>query len=156
MVVGVHLDRQAFLEPRLQLRVLRIDAARHDRHRGTAVDLLEPVEDRPQEGLILGAVAHVVDSQRDHALDPLLADPLGSDQLGKIAVRIIRVQRPVEIREPIAIGSVSSDRQKEYSQRGECPRHSNHSCENRSLCAAYRNRSAENSHAEARRRREEQ
>ena len=84
MVERVDLDAQPFLEPGLQLRVVRVDPAGHDADRGAAVDLLQPVEDRPQVRLVLGSwSAHVVDRQDDDRLDALLADPLRRDQLGE-------------------------------------------------------------------------
>ena len=45
------------------------------------------------EGLVHGLdeLAHVVDGENDHAFHPLFADPLGRDQLRKIAMRIPRI-----------------------------------------------------------------
>ena len=99
----VAFQREPFREPRLELRVCRVDLVGHDADRRPAVDLFEPVQDRAEERLVLGRVAHVVDRQHDDGFDPRLADPLGRDQLGEIAVRVVRIHL-VEIGQPVAVG----------------------------------------------------
>ena len=84
---GVDFERKALLEPRLEPRVVGLDRAGHDADRGAAVDRLEAVEDRAEERLVPGRVAHVVDRQDDHRVDPVLADPLRGRQLGEVEAR---------------------------------------------------------------------
>ena len=84
-------EREAFRKPCLEPRVLRVDLVGHDADRCPAVDRLEPVEDRSEIRLVPGRVAHVVDRQHHNCLNPRLSDPLGRDQLGEVAVRVIRV-----------------------------------------------------------------
>ena len=50
----------------------------------------------------LRRVAHVVDGQHHDRLDSRLADPLGRDQLGEVAVRIIRIHL-VEVGQAVAV-----------------------------------------------------
>jgi len=45
-------------------------------NRRAAVDSLEPLQDRPEEGFVARGVAQVVDREHDDRLDTLLADPL--------------------------------------------------------------------------------
>ena len=92
MCERVAFEREALRKPGLESRVLGIDLVGHDAHGCAAVDLLEPVQDGPQERLVPGRVAHVVDGQHDHGFDPRLADPAGRDQPGRIALRLVGVE----------------------------------------------------------------
>src|SRR5262249_8759746 len=78
------------------------DPASHDADRGRAVELLHPVDDRPEECLPLLVPAHVVDGQDDNRIHPRLADPLGGDELGKGAMGVPGVEF-VEVGESVAV-----------------------------------------------------
>ena len=105
MTPCVGFQIQAFLEPLPKPRMVRVDRMRHDTDRRPAVDLFEPVEDRPQERLILLDVPLVVDGQHDYGFDAFFADPLRRDQFGRLSADIIRIRRFVEIGQTVAVGS---------------------------------------------------
>ena len=102
MIDRVTFDAQPFPEPALQLRIIRLDVTRHDADRGAAVDLLEPIQDRPQVLFVLRRISHVVDRQHDDGFDAFFADPLRRDELREILVRIPRIAF-VEIRQTVAV-----------------------------------------------------
>ena len=85
MIERVHLQAQPFLQPGLQVRLLRVDLAGHDADGGPAVDLLEPLQDRPQERLPLLVAAHVVDGQDDDGLDASSPTHCGVIELREVA-----------------------------------------------------------------------
>ena len=105
MVVRMGLDRHPFLQPSRKLRIAQVDARGHNAHRRPAVELLEPLEDRPKKLLISGRVAHVVDREHHGRLHARFADPLRRDQLGRIQAHVVRVRELVEVRQPIAVAS---------------------------------------------------
>src|SRR4051812_44137798 len=45
----VDFQRESFLEPGLELRLLRVYGNRHDAHWSAAIDLLQPFQDRAQK-----------------------------------------------------------------------------------------------------------
>ena len=105
MIDRVDLQAESLIQPLLQMRMLGIDIAGHDADRRSAIDLLEPIQNRPQKSFPLFVAAHVVDRQNDDGLDPILAHPLRGDQLREIAVNIIWIARFIEVGKPIARGS---------------------------------------------------
>ena len=101
---GVDFERETFGEPGLELRgVVGGDEVREDADGGAAVDLLQAIEDRAEEGLVFLRVAHVVDGEDDDGLDARLADPLRRDEFREIAVRVEGIVL-VEIREAVGVG----------------------------------------------------
>src|SRR5262249_13634990 len=102
VVIRVAFEAEPFLEPLLQVRVVRLDAASHDADRGRPVKLLHPVDDRPEERLPLLVPAHVVDGEDDNRVDTRLADPLGGDEFGEGAMGVPGVKF-VEVSELVAV-----------------------------------------------------
>ena len=103
MVVRVSLHGHPLLQPRRQLRIVRIDARGHHAHRGAAVDLLQPLDNRPQEGLVPGRLTHVVDREHDHRFHARFPNPLRRDQLRRIQAHVVRVAELVEVSQTIAV-----------------------------------------------------
>ena len=81
-----------------------VEMTSHDADGGPAVDALQAAEDGAQERLPFSGSVHVVDAQDDHRLDAVLADPLRRDQLGETAVYVVRIDRAVQVREPVTVG----------------------------------------------------
>src|SRR5262249_2663732 len=81
------------------------------------VDLLEAVENGPQEFLVMLRVTHVVDGQDDDGLDVFLADPLRGNELREGARGIIGIKF-VEIGETVTLARLGVGRggQKEQKQ----------------------------------------
>ena len=88
MIDGMDFERESFGQPLRKLRIVGLHLARHDAHRGPTVDLLQPVQNRPQKRLVFGRFAHVVDRQDDDALDAFFTNPLWRDELRKVPMRI--------------------------------------------------------------------
>src|SRR5262245_56127333 len=105
MIDRVALQAQALLEPGLKLRVLRVHGAGHDADRSAAVDLLQSAQDRPQEGLVLLRVLHVVDAEDDNGLDVLIANPHRRRQLGEGVRRVVGIDL-IEIGEAVALAGL--------------------------------------------------
>ena len=116
----MRFDAQSFRDPRLQLRRLRVDRLGHDADRRAAVDLLQPIENRPQEPLVPPGIGHVVDRQHDHGLDARVADPLRSHQPRRVAADPVRIGRGVQVRQTIALVRGSGGRgEQESNQQGK-------------------------------------
>ena len=103
MVDRMAFDAEPFLEPRLQLRIGWIDLASHDADRRPAVDLFQPLEDRPEIGFVLRRIPHIVDRQHDDCFDPFFTHPLRRRQFRKVATDVIRIAELGEVRQSIAI-----------------------------------------------------
>jgi hypothetical protein len=69
MIERVDFEAETFGQPLGELRVVRLDVARHDAT-GARPSICSGDSDGPQEGLILRRLAHVVDRQNDDAFDP--------------------------------------------------------------------------------------
>ncbi len=102
MINCVTFKAQAFPEPALQLRVVRLHFTRHDADGRTAVDLLESIQNGSKVCFVLRRISHVVDRQHDDGFNAFFADPLRRDELRKILVRIPRIAF-VEIRKAIGV-----------------------------------------------------
>ena len=102
MIDRVTFNAQSFPEPALKLGIIRLDVTCHDTDGGSAVDLLQPIQDRSQVLFVLRRIAHVVNAEHNHGLDTFLTDPLRSDELRKIRMRIPWIAF-VEIRKAVAV-----------------------------------------------------
>src|SRR5678815_2525999 len=82
----VYLEREPFAQPRLKLGVVGLDVAGHDADRRTPIDLLQPLEDRSKERLVLrrasevGFTAHVVDREDDDGIHARFTHPLRREE----------------------------------------------------------------------------
>jgi hypothetical protein len=97
---GVHFQRQAFLEPRLQLRVGRGQAVDHDADGRAAIDLFQAIQDWAEELFVGLRIAHVVDGEDDDGFDPGFADPLRGGEFREVRADIERIAF-VEVRQPV-------------------------------------------------------
>ncbi len=84
MCEGVHLQRDTLFDPRLQLRIVGADRQRHDTEGGASIDLLEPVQNGADKGLIPLGLFHIVDRQNDGCIDARFSNPLRSGECRKI------------------------------------------------------------------------
>ena len=98
----VDFKRQSFLEPALQLGILRIKFVAKNADWRAAVDLLEPIQKRPQECFIFRRLAHVVDGQNHHRFHVRFAGPLRRGQPGKIQTGVEGIGF-VEISQPVGV-----------------------------------------------------
>ena len=103
VIDGVDFDRESFTKPTLQLWMIGADRVGHDADRCPAVYLFQPLQHRPQEGLVQAGVSHVVNGQDHDRLDTLLTDPLGCDQLGRVESHVVEGV-PVEVSQLVALG----------------------------------------------------
>ena len=88
MIDRMTFEAQAFPEPALQLRVVRLHIARHDADGSAAVNLLESIQNGSKVCFVLRGISHVVNGKHDDGFNAFFADPLRRDKLRKIRVRI--------------------------------------------------------------------
>ena len=75
VIEGVALDTESFLQPGLKLRIIWLDCTGHD-DGATSINLFQSLQNRPQIGFVSSGVAHVVDGEDHHTLDPFVPHPL--------------------------------------------------------------------------------
>ena len=112
MINRVDFQAQSFLQPLLQVWILRIDLTGHDAHRRAAVDAFQAIENRPQEGFPFLVPAHVVNGENDDRLDSFFADPLRRHQLGKGARNVIGIQF-IQIGQSVSIRGLQRGRKQQ-------------------------------------------
>ena len=117
MIVGVGFQAHALGQPLLRQRVVGVDVLGHQAQRRTAVDPLEPLENRADELFVLLRLHQVVDGKNNGRLDARFADPLGSGEPGGRQVRIIRIAGLIEICQAVAVGSRDGRPQGEHHDR---------------------------------------
>ena len=114
----VDFKRQSFLEPALQLGILRIKFVAKNADRRPAVNLPEPVQKRPQERFIFRRLAHVVDGQNHHRFHVRFAHPLRRGQPGRIqtgveGIGFVETSQPVGV----CVGQESGGNDQEKGER---------------------------------------
>ncbi len=83
----------------------RIRPVAGDADRSPLVDHLEALDDRSQViAKVLAVARHVVDRKHHNPVHSLLADPLRSDEPGRLAVELPGVVRFVQVGQAIAVG----------------------------------------------------
>ena len=97
MINRVDFQAQSFLQPLLQVWILRIDLTGHDAHRRAAVDAFQAIENRPQEGFPFLVPAHVVNGENDDRLNSFFADCL-IVVMEKVAKILLARSEPLVIR----------------------------------------------------------
>ncbi len=102
MVHSVDVEAAPFLEELLEHGMGWIGLIREDGYRCAPVDLFQAVQDRPEVGLVLHRVAHVVDGQYHHGLHARLAHPHRGGELRKGPVNIVRV-RFVQVSQSVTV-----------------------------------------------------
>ena len=98
----VDFKRQSFLEPALQLGILRIKFVAKNADRRPAVNLPEPVQKRTQERFIFRRLAHVVDGQNHHRFHVRFTHPLRRGQpwgiqTGAEGIGFVETSQPVDV-----------------------------------------------------------
>ena len=117
MIDRMRLEADPLLQPRLELRIFRVNFAGHDADRRAPVDLLEPVENRPQPRLVPGGVPHVVDREDDDGFHPLFPHPLRGLEPREFEPHIVGVAS-VEVGQPVRVGLRNSGGEKERDEPG--------------------------------------
>ena len=98
----VGLQAESLRQPGLQVGLRWRDGVGHDADGGAPIDLLQSIEDRPQEVLVVSDIPHVIDGEDHGEFNAVFADPLGRCQPGEIegdvvGVALIQVGKPISI-----------------------------------------------------------
>src|SRR5215813_4822051 len=85
---SMRFQRYPFLEPGLQLWLLRRDRDRHDADSRAAIDLLQTIKNRAKEFLPTLRLRHVVNGQYHDRLDAGFSNPLRCDEFRETSAHV--------------------------------------------------------------------
>src|SRR3954466_4981326 len=114
----MNLERHPFLQPLRDDRIGDREFVAHDAERRAPIDLLEAIENGPDERFVLRRLPHIIDRKYYDGIHAIFANPLRCGELRKAEPRIKRV-RFIEIRQAVAIGHGSAGALAWRSLKGE-------------------------------------